>query len=192
MQDNFNIIYDTLFREIYPKLFFYVKGMIGSEEDAQDIVEDVFVDLWHRRERIEVGDKIQAFLYRSAYTHTINYLKRKRKSENYIRSIKEINNLRMDFMLNNSKNPETDLENTELQKTLNAAINELPNKCCEVFKLSYIHGLQNDEIAKKMGTSVRTVEAHMYHALKYLRSRLSNIKLSMLLLLLVVLKCIFN
>lgn len=136
MQDNFNIIYDTLFRETYPKLFFYVKGMIGSEEDAQDIVEDVFVDLWHRRERIEVGDKIQAFLYRSAYTHTINYLKRKRKSENYIRSVKEINNLRMDFMLNNSKNPETDLENIELQKTLNAAINELPNKCCEVFKLS--------------------------------------------------------
>ena len=64
------------------------------------------------------------------------------------------------------------IEDRELRKEIYDAINELPDKCKEVFKLSYLHDMKNKEIADVLGVSLRTIEAHMYKALKYLRSRL--------------------
>lgn len=71
MQRNISIVYDALFRQMYAKLFFYAKGLVGSEDDAQDVVEDVFTDLWQRRDDIEFGDQISSFLYRAVYTRSV-------------------------------------------------------------------------------------------------------------------------
>ena len=67
------------------------------------------------------------------------------------------------------------IEDQELRKEIQNAINELPDKCKEVFKLSYLHDMKNKEIADILGISLRTVEAHMYKALKLLRGRLSHL-----------------
>ena len=114
MNENFDITYKALFRRYYPNLIFYATRLVG-EEEAEDVVQDVFVELWKRKDTIEIGDQIQAIY---------------------------------------------------------DAINELPDKCKEVFKLSYLHDMKNKEIADVLGVSLRTIEAHMYKALKYLRSRL--------------------
>ena len=111
MNENFDITYKALFRRYYPSLIFYATRLVG-EEEAEDVVQDVFVELWKRKDHIEIGDQIHD------------------------------------------------------------AINELPDKCKEVFKLSYLHDMKNKEIADILGVSLRTVEAHMYKALKYLRGRL--------------------
>lgn len=76
------------------------------------------------------------------------------------------------------------MENRELQAEVYKAINELPDKCREIFKLSYLHDLKNKEIAETLDISLRTVEAHMYKALKYLRLRLKYLLLLLFLLLL--------
>lgn len=60
------------------------------------------------------------------------------------------------------------------------AIDELPDKCKEVFKLSYLHDMKNKDIADVMGISLRTVEAHMYKALKILREKLSYLRMILL------------
>lgn len=72
------------------------------------------------------------------------------------------------------------IENQELRQEIFGAINELPDKCKEVFKLSYLHDMKNKEIADTLGISLRTVEAHMYKALKFLRERLSHLLLSLI------------
>ena len=72
------------------------------------------------------------------------------------------------------------IENQELRQEIFGAINELPDKCKEVFKLSYLHDMKNKEIADTLGISFRTVEAHMYKALKFLRERLSHLLLSLI------------
>ena len=131
MKEDFNITYKALFRKYYPNLIFYATRLVG-EEEAEDVVQDVFVELWKRKDSMEIGDQIQAFLYRAVYTR-------------------------------------------ELKKEIYDAINELPDKCKEVFKLSYLHDMKNREIADTIGVSLRTVEAHMYKALKYLRSRLDHL-----------------
>ena len=55
-------------------LFFYATRLVG-EEEAEDVVQDVFVELWKRKDHIEIGDQIQAFLYRAVYTRALNVLK---------------------------------------------------------------------------------------------------------------------
>lgn len=67
---------------------------------------------------------------------------------------------------------EQDMENMELRRKINQAIGELPDKCREIFVLSYLKDMKNSEIALMMNVSVRTVEAHIYKALKSLRARL--------------------
>ena len=65
-----------------------------------------------------------------------------------------------------------DIEREEMRRQIDVAISELPDKCREAFKLSYIHGLRNRDIADAMGVSVRTVDAHIYKALRILREKL--------------------
>ena len=63
MNENFDVTYKALFRRYYPSLIFYATRLVG-EEEAEDVVQDVFVELWKRKDHIEIGDQIQAFLYR--------------------------------------------------------------------------------------------------------------------------------
>ena len=72
------------------------------------------------------------------------------------------------------------IEDQELRQEIYGAINELPDKCREVFKLSYLHEMKNKDIAETLGISLRTVEAHMYKALKFLRERLRHLLLSLI------------
>ena len=162
MNENFDITYKALFRRYYPNLIFYATRLVG-EEEAEDVVQDVFVEL---------GDQIQAFLYRAVYTRALNVLKHRNVEDGYCAAMEEINQRRAEFYQPDNNEVIRRIEDRELRKEIYDAINELPDKCKEVFKLSYLHDMKNKEIADVLGVSLRTVEAHMYKALKYLRSRL--------------------
>ena len=170
MNENFDVTYKALFRRYYPSLIFYATRLVG-EEEAEDVVQDVFVELWKRKDHIEIGDQIQAFLYRAVYTRALNVLKHRSVEDGYCVAMEEINQRRAEFYQPDNNEVIRRIEDKELRKEIHDAINELPDKCKEVFKLSYLH-MKNKEIADILGVSLRTVEAHMYKALKYLRGRL--------------------
>lgn len=180
MNENFDIVYKSTFRKYYAKLLFYATRIVG-EEGAEDVVQDVFVELWNRKETIEIGDQIQAFLYRAVYTRSLNVLKHKTIEDNYCSSMEEINQKRAEFYHPDNNEVIKRIENHELRSEIHEAINELPDKCKEVFKLSYLHHMKNKEIADILNISMRTVEAHMYKALKFLRARLNHLWLLLLL-----------
>lgn len=182
MNDNFDLSYQTLFRRYYPSLLFYATRLVG-EEEAEDVVQDVFVELWKRKETIEIGDQIQAFLYRAVYTRALNVLKHRSVQDGYCAAMEEINQKRAEFYQPDNNEVIRRIEDKELRQEIYGAINELPDKCKEVFKLSYLHEMKNKEIADALGVSLRTVEAHMYKALKFLRSRLGHLWSILLLLL---------
>ena len=92
--------------------------------------------------------------------------------DGYCVAMEEINQRRAEFYQPDNNEVIRRIEDKELRKEIHDAINELPDKCKEVFKLSYLHDMKNKEIADILGISLRTVEAHMYKALKYLRGRL--------------------
>lgn len=175
MNDNFDITYQAVFRRYYSSLLFYATRLVGSEEEAEDVVQDVFVELWKRKESIEIGDQIQAFLYRVVYTRALNVLKHRNIEEGYCAAMEEINQKRAEYYQPDNNEVIRRIEDRELRKEIFDAINELPDKCKEVFKLSYLHNMKNKDIAEVLGISLRTVEAHMYKALKHLRGRLNPV-----------------
>ena len=142
--------------------------------DAEDVVQEVFVELWHRRDSVTVGEQIQAFLYRAVYTRALNVLKHRDIKNSYEAAMQEVYNKRALFYQPDDNDVLKRIEDRELRKHIVSAIDELPEKCKLVFKLSYLHNMKNKDIAEAMDVSLRTVEAHMYKALKFLRSRLEG------------------
>lgn len=179
MKGNFEDTYKTLFRRYYAGLLFYATRLVG-EDEAEDIVQDVFVEIWRRQDSVEFGDQIQAFLYRSIYTKAINVLKHKAVAENYSAAEVEFYQKRLEYYQPDHSEVIKRMEDRELRMEISQAINELPDKCKEVFKLSYLHDMKNKDIADVMGISLRTVEAHMYKALKILRGKLNHLRMILL------------
>lgn len=176
MKESFETTYKTLFRKHYAGLLFYATRLVG-EDEAEDIVQDVFAELWRRKDSIEIGEQIQSFLYRSVYTKALNNLKHRAIVESHNAEEEEYYQRRLEYYQPDHSDVIRRIEDQELRKEIHVAINELPDKCKEVFKLSYLHDMKNKEIADVMNISLRTVEAHMYKALKFLRGRLSHLLL---------------
>lgn len=176
MNESFDLTYKLLFRKYYTNLLFYATRIVG-EEEAEDVVQDVFVELWCRQESMDIGDQIQAFLYRAVYTRALNVLKHREVKDTYEAVMLDIHQKRIEFYQPDSNDVVKRIEDGELRRNLSEAINELPDKCKMVFKLSYLHDMKNKEIAETLGISLRTVEAHMYKALKLLRDRLGYLNL---------------
>lgn len=176
MNQQFDLTFQSLFHKYYSNLLFYATRIVG-EEEAEDVVQDVFAELWHRRESLVLGEQIQAFLYRSVYTRALNVLKHRDVVSSHEAVMMEINKKRAEYYQPESNEVVKRIEDAELRKELREAINSLPDKCRMVFVLSYLHDMKNKDIADTVGVSLRTVEAHMYKALRFLRDKLGHLNM---------------
>lgn len=171
MEDEFDIVYRQLFRKYYANLLFYAARMVG-EEDAEDVVQEVFVELWHRKDSVTVGEQIQAFLYRAVYTRALNVLKHRDIKNSYEAAMQEVYNKRALFYQPDDNDVLKRIEDRELRKHIISAIDELPEKCKLVFKLSYLHNMKNKDIAEAMDVSLRTVVVRTSHAQCFIAHRI--------------------
>lgn len=94
------------------------------------------------KDSIEIGEQIQAFLYRAVYTRALNVLKHRNVEDGYCAAMEEINRRRAEFYQPDNNEVIRKIEDQELRKEIHDAINELPDKCKEVFKLSYLHDMK--------------------------------------------------
>lgn len=162
-----------LFKIYYSRLMLFALRFV-EEEAAEDIVQDVFLSIWERKDELELGDQISSFLYRSTYSKCLNHIKHEQVVKGYGENQQKLSAERAAYFNPDNNDVIQQIENEELRKSISQAINELPDKCREVFRLSYLDEMKNKEIADFMHISLRTVEAHMYKALKYLRGRLKE------------------
>ena len=174
MRENKSIVFDSIFRRTYFRLYFYALSLLSDESDADDVVEEVFFELWGRMDEIDLDGNIEAFLYRAVYTRSVNVLKRRNVSAGRLAAIEDINNMRMEYYSGFNDDPLHSMENAELRRKIEDTIDMLPEKCRQVFRMSYLNGMRNNDIAEELQLSVRTVEAHMYRALRFLRERLGE------------------
>lgn len=161
----------NVFRKYYPQALFYATRLVGNS-DAEDVVQDAFIEVWKRKKEIVSEEYIRAFLFRTIYTYSLNILKHRTITQNYAESMQAINIKKAEYYRLENNDAIKLIENIELHNEIKIAINELPNKCRQVFIMSYIHEMKNKEIADILNISVKTVEVHIYKALKYLRKRL--------------------
>lgn len=176
--------YRLYFRQYYPSLLLYATRLL-VHDGMEDVVQDAFVDLWHRRNAMDDTAHIKSFLYRAVYTKSLNVIKHRHVVSGYAAECSALEMMRLAYYDPDSNPVDMNLENQELREKIDTAINELPDKRRQIFKMSYLHGMSNKEIAQIMDISVRTVEAQLYKALKFLRHRLENLVLLLLMLIFV-------
>ena len=162
--------FERIFTDNYRRLLFHARRFVQEEEAAEDIVAEVMCDFWQRIEEIDLDRGITTYLYRAVATRALNYLRHKNVASVRLELLEAINERRMEFI--SREDPDSNLHDAEIGLAIKSALSDLPDKCREVFVLSYVNGLKSKEIAEAMDVSVRTVEAHIYKALKFLRSRL--------------------
>ena len=153
-----------------------------KDEWAKDVVQDVFLSVWHNRKKLDPSKSISRYLLKSVFNRSCNYL----KTRNRTQGLAGTQATAIDEIGSAYYNPDTNtviqnLYRTDIRERLNEALDQLSPKCREVFSLSYIDDLSNKQIAERLGISVRTVESHLFSAVRKLRLKLSPEKLLMLL-----------
>ncbi len=155
----FKIIFD----EHYQWLCNYVFKLSGDLNLAEDIVQEVFIDIWNKRTRITIHS-LRSYLFRSCHNRFLEYLRKNKTNLNRT----SLDDIKLETLYELYKEEE-DLENERIEK-LSRAIEMLPPKCKQAFKLSKFENLKYKEIAEVMGISIKTVEIHLSKALSRLRS----------------------
>lgn len=157
---------DNLFRAHYAFLCQAVFRVIGDRNLAEDLVQEVFYELWRKRATLKINQSLRAYLKRSAVNRTLNYIRDQRLVVD--------DESAMPFDLASDQvGAVQQLEADELQVQIEAAIGDLPERCRLVFGLSRFEEMSNKEIASHLDISVKTVENQMTKALRMLREKLS-------------------
>ena len=155
--------FEWLFRRYFSELCQVVYRVAHDEHLAQDLVQEVLYELWRKRDKLTISISLRAYLKRAVLNRTLNYLRDNRQW-----SSEE----RMPEIAVEESDPVDLLRSEELQELVDAAIEELPEKCRMVFVLSRYEELSYRDIATELGIAEKTVENQVAKALKYLRQRL--------------------
>ena len=162
--------FELIFKKYYQRLCFYARKFIDDDAIAKDIVQDVFMNLWDRKEIIELEVVLRAYLFKSVYHRCLNHLDHKKLTDRHHETInKELKNLEFEYY-NSSDNQEHSL--FELEVKIDTSIESLPPQCRNVFEMSRLKGLKNREIADELNISIKVVEKHISKALIILRENL--------------------
>lgn len=152
--------FNRLFFCFYKRLCAYVTEITKDEFVSEDIVQDLFINLWTNREKIEVRENIAGYLFKSSKNAALNYL----------RSEKNKNNALERISINTSLLTDYDIEHEEFLSALDNCINQLPARSKEVFILHRIEGLKLIEISEKLNISVKTIKNQIWKSLQFLKS----------------------
>jgi len=136
-------------------------------ETAKEIVQDAYISLWEKRETIDMSRPVKSYLTMVIHNKCSNYLRDNRKFDQNILDIENLLEV-----------PEYDgadiLVEEELKLKIEVSIQELPEKCREIFVLNRYENLKYQEIADKLQISIKTVETQMSKALQHMRIRLAE------------------
>ncbi|MDP3469045.1 MAG: RNA polymerase sigma-70 factor [Daejeonella sp.] len=162
----------SAFAEIYNRywknIFTVASNKIGQLEEAEEIVQDIFISLWNRREEIVITSSLNAYLSVSAKYRVIKILAKRNQYNKYAVHSQNV----IPLMANSTDDW---YEFVELRSRLEILVANLPEKCRLVYKASREDGYSQKQIAEEFGISEKTVEAHISKALKSLRTGLGQI-----------------
>ena len=150
-------------------------ALIAGKKCAKDIVHDVFLKVWLNRASLQDKDTLRPYLMRSVYNMSLNVL-RNAANMDFVESYTDN---QIDFRAATEADPDKSeiirrLYDKDAALQIDKAIGQLPERCREIFRRSYIEGQSHKEIAAELGLSLSTVDNQIYKALKILRSLLSE------------------
>ena len=148
------LAYEGLFKSHYPELSLYAMRFVQDMENAEEIVQDIFFNLWDKREKLEIKISLKSYLYRTVKNTCLNVLKHQKVEYKYKEHFSR--ELQIDEMNSNNW-----IVESELSDKIIDAIEKLPPERKKVFVLSRFEKLKYREIAEKLDISIKTVENQM-------------------------------
>ncbi len=159
--------FESLFHLHYSDLCSYAHHFIKDFAASEEIVQDLFVNLWAKKDNLEIKSSLKSYLFQSTKNRCLNLIKHIEVRENY----KGINKERREEQENIAGN---EMEAAELSAKIENAISSLPTERQKIFRMSRFEDLKYKEIAEELEISIKTVENQMGKALKYLRGELAD------------------
>ena len=156
----------SLFLKYFARLCAFVQTIVRAEEKAQDVVQKVFVKLWEKRRIITIAKTVLGYLMTSCKNEAFNYLKMEKTRLKYEQQYMEDYQQSMIYELQSGNSH-------EINMAVNMAIEQLPEKCRQIYTLSKKEGLSYQEIAVFLKISEKTVENQIGIALRKLREALT-------------------
>lgn len=162
------LAFDVLFDRYWARMYKAAFRQLNDEEASLEIVHDVFVSLWNRRKELEIN-QFPNFLLTA-----IRYQLHSRSKASKLSLVYKADFNEVDY-LSELNSGDMHFRNAELQQELERYLNQLPRRCHEIFLLSRMQHLSNQDIADRLGVSKKTVENQLTSALKHLRVAFKNI-----------------
>jgi RNA polymerase sigma-70 factor, ECF subfamily len=159
--------FETLFRSSYGSLVKYARTLIRDHDTAEEIVQDLFFNLWQNKEKMKIESSLNGYLFRSVHNRCLHYIEHLKVVERHEREMSYNPE-------NEAESPADQLQYKELQAKIARTIERLPANCAKIFCMNRFDGLKYAEIAEKLSISVKTVEANMGKALKEFRRALAE------------------
>lgn len=155
--------FEILFKNNYRALINSANSIVKDEDSAQEIVQQVFIKLWEKRESLKIKTAEKAYLHRAVINTSLNHLEKNKRYK--LGEVTENINV-------SNKGVDDEYSRKELHEIIDREIKKLPPKCQTVFSLSRFNGMSNKEIAANLNISIKTVEKQIGKALKTLRKDL--------------------
>lgn len=161
--------FDTLMRAYGEQIYWQIRKMVASHDDANDLLQNCFLKAWNNLHNFRGDAKLSTWLYKIAVNETINFLNKERNRNNAGVG----DNADDSFLMNNLEADEY-FDGDELQKQLQAAILTLPEKQRLVFNMRYYDEMKYEDMSEILGTSVGALKASYHHAVKKVTQYLEN------------------
>lgn len=159
-------VFEVIFRAYYKSLCRYASGFVNDPDDAEELVQQVFVAIWERRNDFRIEVSVKSYLYRAVHNRCLNFI-----AQLKVRTMYANEKVNDEFPV---EQPMAHLRQRELQERIREALLKLPEQCGIVFKLSRYEELKYAEIASHLGISIKTVENQMGKALRIMREELKE------------------
>jgi RNA polymerase sigma-70 factor (ECF subfamily) len=156
----------ALFRLLYDRLLRFCIQYVNSREAAEEIVSDVFVKLWNRRQELETVANLEVYLFVAVKNHSLNYL----EQFSTFRIAPLDDGL---AQLSAPTDPEKEMEWKEMNHRLDQEVNRLPDQCRKVFRLIRDEGFRYKDVAVILNISPRTVETQLFRAIRRLNEAIA-------------------
>lgn len=159
--------FEELFRSYFTPLCSFAQKFVNDTDEAKDIVHNVFINLWNKRKEVDLETSLKSYLFQGVHNRSLNFIRDNKKMVQFDAPQSE-------GELSQYLESRDHLESSEAESRINRALDDLPEKCKEIFLMNRFDGLKYREIAEKLNISIKTVETQMSRALKSLREKLSD------------------
>jgi RNA polymerase sigma-70 factor (ECF subfamily) len=161
--------FETLVTCSYTPLLTYLTYAVGTEDVASDLLQELYVQLWRRRDQLPDDRSLQAYLVAAARHRVIDHARTKRRLERQQQAyaVWQVHGAHAE------SDPQRDVEYAELVRAGQTAVASLPERACEIWRLNREQGLTFTEIAQVLGISVNTVKTQMSRAAAAIRAAIA-------------------